>query len=73
MNEQIRQLARDADLNWQRFWNDDESNKLENFANLIINHVLDQIRIVRTGEEIVAVTFVDEEHQIQKVIWEKQS
>ena len=73
MNEQIRQLARDADLNWQRFWNDDESNKLENFANLIINHVLDQISIVRTGEEIVAVTFVDEEHQIQKVIWEKQS
>jgi hypothetical protein len=36
MNERIRQLAKDADLDWHTHWNDDESNRLAKFARLIV-------------------------------------
>ena len=36
MNEQIRELAKQADLDWHKHWNDDESNRLEKFAELIV-------------------------------------
>jgi len=36
MNERIRELAKDADLDWHKHWNDDESNRLEKFAELIV-------------------------------------
>ena len=36
MNEKIREFAKDADLDWHKHWNDDESNRLQNFAELII-------------------------------------
>lgn len=35
MSDLIREFAKDADLDWHRHWND-ETNTLENFANLII-------------------------------------
>ena len=36
MNERIRELAKDCDLDWHRHWNDDSSNRLEKFAKLLI-------------------------------------
>lgn len=30
MNERIRELAKDADIDWHRYWNDDGSNRLQN-------------------------------------------
>jgi hypothetical protein len=33
--ERIKELAEQADLDWHKHWNDDESNKLEKFAGLI--------------------------------------
>jgi hypothetical protein len=36
MNERIRELSKDADLDWHKHWNDDETNRLEKFAELIV-------------------------------------
>lgn len=36
MNERIKQLAKDAELDWHKHWSDDESNRLEKFAELIV-------------------------------------
>ena len=36
MNERIRELAKESDLDWHKHWNDDESNRLEKFAELIV-------------------------------------
>jgi len=44
----------------------------EKFAELIVANFIDQITIVKSNDEVVAVTLTDEENQIQKVIWEKQ-
>ena len=33
--EDIIRMAREADLDWHKHWNDDESNRLERFANLV--------------------------------------
>jgi len=33
--EDIIRMAREADIDWHRHWNDDESNRLEAFANLV--------------------------------------
>lgn len=33
--ERIKELAKQADLDWHKHWNDDESNKLEKFAALV--------------------------------------
>ena len=41
MNERIRELARNADLNWHNHWNDDDSNSLKKFAELIVRECLD--------------------------------
>jgi len=40
MNERIRELAKDADLDWHKHWNDDESNRLEKFAELIVRECM---------------------------------
>lgn len=36
MNERLKEIAQQADLDWHKHWNDDESNRLELFAELII-------------------------------------
>lgn len=36
MNERIRELAKESDLDWHKHWNDDESNRVEKFAELIV-------------------------------------
>ena len=36
MNERIRELAKESDLDWHKHWNDDESNRLKKFAELIV-------------------------------------
>ena len=36
MNKRIRELAKDSDLDWHKHWNDDESNRLQKFAELIV-------------------------------------
>jgi hypothetical protein len=33
--EDIIRMAREADIDWHRHWNDDESNRLERFAALV--------------------------------------
>jgi len=42
MNERIRDLAKDCDLDWHRHWNDDNSNRLEKFAELIVRECVAQ-------------------------------
>ena len=36
MSEKIKAIAKDAELDWHSHWNDDESNRLEKFAQLVI-------------------------------------
>jgi len=43
MNEQIRELAKDADIDWHRYWNDDGSNRLQIFAELIVRECIDTV------------------------------
>lgn len=38
--EQIIQWAREADIDWHKHWNDDESNRLEAFAKLVAKHAI---------------------------------
>ena len=45
MNERIRELAKDCDLDWHKHWNDDESNRLEKFADLIVQECITKIKI----------------------------
>ena len=40
MNERIRELAKESDLDWHKHWNDDESNRLEKFAELIVRECI---------------------------------
>jgi hypothetical protein len=35
MNERIRELAKQAGLDWHKHWNDEEGNRLEKFAALV--------------------------------------
>jgi hypothetical protein len=79
MNSRIKQLAEQAGAEtWSRapmravtgLAFTDEN--LEKFAELIVANFIDQITIVKSNDEVVAVTLTDEENQIQKVIWEKQ-
>jgi hypothetical protein len=36
--EQIIEWSREADIDWHKHWNDDESNKLKAFAKLVAAH-----------------------------------
>jgi hypothetical protein len=36
--EQIIEWSREADIDWHKHWNDDESNRLEAFAKLVAAH-----------------------------------
>jgi len=40
MNEKIREIAKDADLDSHKFW-DGEENRLEKFAELIVRECID--------------------------------
>lgn len=44
--EDIIRMAREADLDWHKFWNDDESNRLERFANLVAAHEREACRLI---------------------------
>lgn len=46
MNEEIRRLIKESDLDLHKYWNDDGSNSLEEFAELI----LEECRKVLTEE-----------------------
>jgi len=81
MKEQIKKLAlqagfcqaiSDKEIHSPFREDSDISGLLENFAELLVANIIDQITIVKSNDEVVAVTLTDEEHQIQKVIWEKQ-
>jgi hypothetical protein len=44
MNEdKTRELAKQADLDWHKFWTDDETNKLEVFSELIEQHIISEL------------------------------
>jgi hypothetical protein len=75
MKEQIKKLMRQAckeSFRPESVLEDVPQDVLEKFAQLIVANFIDQITIVKSNDEVVAVTLTDEEHQIQKVIWEKQ-
>ena len=44
INGRIRDLAKDCDLDWHRHWNDDNSNRLEKFAELIKQAIYDEVK-----------------------------
>ena len=72
MNERIKRLMPKP---WTFPYPDRElytKEQMEKFAELIVANIIDQITIVKSNDEVVAVTLTDEENQIQKVIWEKQ-
>lgn len=48
-------------------------NELPKFAEQCKQEVIDMITIVKSQGEVVAVTLTDEDHQIQRVIWQKDS
>ena len=49
MNERIRELSKDADLDWHKHWNDDETNRLQQFAELIVRECVDIVSKVPNG------------------------
>ena len=49
MNERIRELAKESDLDWHRHWNDDESNRLEKFAELLVRECISTIENAENG------------------------
>jgi len=61
MNEQIRELAKDADIDWHRYWNDDGSNRLQIFAELIVRECAE---IVQEGRWMVPPS----QHQLARSI-----
>jgi hypothetical protein len=40
MSNIIRDFAKDSELDWHKHWNDDESNRLKRFADLIIKECI---------------------------------
>jgi hypothetical protein len=75
MNKRIRELAEQAGASVSTIGGifiNKTNLDIEKFAELIVANFIDQITIVKSNDEVVAVTLTDEEHQIQKVIWEKQ-
>lgn len=42
--EDIIRMAQEADLDWHKHWNDDESNRLERFASLIADRVTTELK-----------------------------
>jgi hypothetical protein len=42
--DDIIRMAREADLDWHKHWNDDESNRLERFANLIADRLTKELK-----------------------------
>jgi hypothetical protein len=42
--EQIIEWSREADIDWHKHWNDDESNRLEAFAKRVAKHAIAQDR-----------------------------
>ena len=70
MNDRIKELAEQAGL--YAFVSDNGVDlDIEKFAELVRQDVIDQITVVRSGDEVVAVTLTDEEHRILQVVWEK--
>ncbi len=55
MNERIREIAREADIDWHRHWNDDGSNRLEHFAELIVRKCAEACRRVGELEQEAAI------------------
>jgi hypothetical protein len=55
MNERIRELSKDADLDWHKHWNDDETNRLEKFAELILKDVFNLF-----GDEILSLHYLEQ-------------
>jgi hypothetical protein len=53
MNERIRDLAKDCDLDWHRHWNDDNSNRLEKFAELIKQAIYDEVKEELVEDELI--------------------
>jgi len=63
MNERIRQLADEAGLDWHTHWNDDESNRLEKFAELIVGEC---ISIAQAGLAPAVVTVIKERFGVEE-------
>ena len=68
MNERLRELMLEAGYAAPEI-----AKRAQLLAGLIVQDVLDQITVVKSKDEVVAVTLTDEEHRILKVVWQKDS
>lgn len=68
MNERLRELMLEAGYAAPEI-----AKRAQLLAGLIVQDVLDQITVVKSNDEVVAVTLTDEEHRILKVVWQKDS
>ena len=52
MNEdKTRELAKQAGFDWHKHWNDDETNKLEVFSELIEQHIISELIKQQTNDQ----------------------
>jgi hypothetical protein len=56
--EDIIRMAREADIDWHRHWNDDESNRLERFAALVA--AAERERIIKVIESMGTWAHINE-------------
>ena len=68
MNERLRELMLEAGYAAPEI-----AKRAQLLAGLIVQDVIDQITVVKSKDEVVAVTLTDEEHRILKVVWQKDS
>jgi hypothetical protein len=63
--EQIIEWSREADIDWHKHWNDDESNRLEAFAKLVAAH--EREACAKVCEELPAPDIYD---NTDKSMWD---
>ena len=68
MNERLRELMLEAGYAAPEI-----AKRAQLLAGLIVQDVIGQITVVKSKDEVVAVTLTDEEHRILKVVWQKDS
>ena len=68
MNDRLRELMLEAGYAAPEI-----AKRAQLLAGLVVQDVIDQITVVKSRDEVVAVTLTDEEHRILKVVWQKDS
>ena len=68
MNDRLRELMLEAGYAAPEI-----AKRAQLLAGLVVQDVIGQITVVKSSDEVVAVTLTDEEHRILKVVWQKDS